>query len=47
MFKSFISQSELTFYKYQPSSKYYGKTMAYNFVIEILDYSMVNKFLIY
>ncbi|HGG9866073.1 TPA: DUF1132 family protein, partial [Neisseria meningitidis] len=28
-------------------SKYYGKTMAYTFASELLDYSKVNKFIIH
>ncbi|HEZ4097464.1 TPA: DUF1132 family protein, partial [Neisseria meningitidis] len=47
MNKPFITQAQLALYKYQPSSKYYGKTMAYTFASELLDYSKVNKFIIH
>lgn len=46
MNKPFITQAQLALYKYQPSSKYFGKTMAYTFASEFLDYSKVNKFII-
>lgn len=47
MNKPFITQAQLALYKYQPSSKYFGKTMAYTFASELLDYSKVNKFIIH
>ncbi|HEZ3913769.1 TPA: DUF1132 family protein [Neisseria meningitidis] len=47
MNKPFITQAQLALYKYQPSSKYYGKTMAYTFASELLNYSKVNKFIIH
>ncbi|WP_308075315.1 DUF1132 family protein [Neisseria polysaccharea] len=47
MNKPFITQAQLAMYKYQPSSKYYGQSMAYIFASELLDYSKVNKFIIH
>ncbi|WP_185291190.1 DUF1132 family protein, partial [Neisseria meningitidis] len=43
MNKPFITQAQLALYKYQPSSKYFGQSMAVIAQSEFVEFAKINK----